>query len=305
MSWYNKFFGKGKGQITPVFAESDCVDKSSIVEISQNMNSKHHSSTKATLASMLNLMEIEMSKENYARVAEICMNILRLEPSVIAQYNLASLYAQGKGVEQDFREAAYWFRQAELGGDEQAGKLCLKCALDFVHQELEERKPEGIYTGMASFIRRVYPETDDLRSEVCRNLYAMAGNHFNKEEYNVAAKLFRVAAEFGGDGYSQNYLAVLYNAGAGVEKNDLAALYWFDKAVDNGAADVAQADRNGILHAYKENLEPTEFYTVMMELSGWCSVGSADVPRDAAKAEFWRMVGESALGRCFVSGRNV
>lgn len=33
------------------------------------------------------------------------------------QYNLGSLYAQSKGVEQVFWEEAYWFHQAELGED--------------------------------------------------------------------------------------------------------------------------------------------------------------------------------------------
>ena len=46
----------------------------------------------------------------------------------------------------------------------------------------------------------------------------MAANHFNKQEYTEAIKLFRAAAEFGNDGASQNYLAILYNKVAGVEK---------------------------------------------------------------------------------------
>lgn len=43
---------------------------------------------------------------------------------------------------------------------------------------------------------------------------------------------------------------------AGPKQNDLASLYWFDKAVDNGAADLAQKDRDGILNAYRTNLSP-------------------------------------------------
>ena len=110
--------------------------------------------------------------------------------------------------------------------------------------------------------------------------------------------MFRAAAEFSSYGYSQNCLAVLYNVGAGLEKNDLASLYWFDKAVDNGAADVAKKDRDGILNAYKTNLTPREFYEEMMKLSGWCNIGSEAVPKDAAKAAYWRAIGESAATNC-------
>lgn len=145
---------------------------------------------------------------------------------------------------------------------------------------------------MVRFVKYIYPETEDVNLEVCRKLFAIAGNHFNKKEYPPAAKLFRAAAEFGNDGYSQNYLAVLYNLGAGLEQNDLAALYWFDKAVDNGAADVARRDRDGILNAYQTNLTPAEFYKTMLTLSGWCGIGHEDVPKDAAKSAFWREIGE-------------
>ena len=63
-------------------------------------------------------------------------------------------------------------------------------------------------------------------------------------------------------GKSQNYLAVLYNAGLGVEKDDIAALYWFDRATDNGV-EVSKKDRDGILNAYYENFSPEKFYDTM------------------------------------------
>lgn len=248
--------------------------------------------SKDIIDKMVMMADMAMNDGNYERAVESYRNILKLEPNKTAQYNLGTLYAQGKGVEQDFMEGAYWFHQAELSGDEQAGKLCLKCSIDFSHQDFERKSPEQLYTDMMRFVKHVYPETNDINLEVCRILFAVAGNHFNKKEYSAAAKLFRAAAEFGNDGYSQNYLAVLYNAGAGLEKNDIASLYWFDKAVDNGAADVAQKDRDGILNAYKTNFTPTEFYEEMMRLSGWCSVGNKDVPKDVAKAAYWREIGE-------------
>ena len=231
-----------------------------------------------------------MRNGDYMRAADTCKSILELEPNETAQYILGNLYAQGNGVGQDFMEAAYWFHQAELAGNEMAGKLCIKCMLDFTHQKFENKTSEILYTDMVRFVKYIYPE-ENAEFKAGRNLFSIAGNHFNNKEYPQAAKIFRAAAQFGNDGYSQNYLAVLYNAGAGVEKNDLASLYWFDKAVDNGV-EISRKDRDGILNAYKTNLTTTEFYEQMMMLSGWCSVGSGDVPKDAAKAEYWREIGE-------------
>ena len=245
-----------------------------------------------TIDHMVAMADAAMAGGDYARAVETYHSILKLQPDITAQYNLGSLYAQGKGIKQDFMEGAYWFRKAEQGGDEQAGKLCQKCLMDFTYQNLEARTPSQLYSETICFEKYVYPEKD-AELEACRNLYALAGNKFNKKEYPAAAKLFRAAAEFGNDGYSQNYLGVLHNAGAGVEKNDLAALYWWDKAVDNGAADVALKDRDGILNAYRNNFTVQEFYKEMMELSGWCSVGSDAVPKDAEKAEHWREIAEN------------
>ena len=294
MGLFDNLFGKGKAQEQKSEVEEKATSHIP-AEAKSATESKSHLGSKDIINMMVMTAEMAMNDGNYEQAVENYRNILRLEPNETAQYNLGSLYAQGKGIKQDFMEGAYWFRQAELSGDEQAGKLCLKCSVDYTNHNLDRKNAEQLYTDMVKFIRHVFPEIADVNLEVCRKLYAIAGNHFNNKNYVAAAKLFRAAAEFGHDGYSQNYLAVLYNAGAGVEKNDLASLYWFDKAVDNGAADVAQKDRDGMLNAYKKNFTPSEFYEAMMDLVGWCSVGSKDVPKDADKAAFWREIGETAV----------
>lgn len=241
------------------------------------------------IETMLMAASVSIERGDYHQAVETYKNILQLEPNETAQYNLGTLYAQGRGVKKDFKEAAYWFNQVRITGDEQAGKLCMKCMMDFIHQGFEHKTAEKIYFDMMRFVKFIWPH-ENFEIEVNRNLYAMAGNHFNKEEYAEASKLFRAAAEFGNDGNSQNALAVLYNTGAGIEKNDLASLYWFDKAVDN-AIEEARTDRDGILNAYRINYPPAEFYEQMMILSGWCSIGSEDVPKDADKAGYWREIG--------------
>ena len=120
----------------------------------------------------------------------------------------------------------------------------------------------------------------------------MGGTLLAAEENDAAAKVFRAAAEFGNDGYAQYYLAVLYNSGVGLRGNDLAALYWLDRAVDNGAADVALADRDGMLEAYRQSLSAAEFREAMEKLACWCEEGTPDIPVDLAKAQRWLALSE-------------
>lgn len=108
----------------------------------------------------------------------------------------------------------------------------------------------------------------------------------SKEQYDNAAVLFRASAEYGSHGLAANWIGVLYNAGAGVEKNDLAALYWFDKAVDRGVS-VSRNDRDGILNAYRSNYDQNEFSELMHELAGYCTKGSIDIPQDSDKEHYW------------------
>lgn len=267
-------------------------NKSSPNESSIPVELQHKLKSDDIINTMLTTAEVAMDKGDYELAVDTYKKILNLEPNTTAQYNLGSLYAQGKGIKQDFIEAACLFHKAELNGDELAGKLCLKCALDFVHQDFDTKTPERLYLSMAHFTRMVYSGVD-INLEACRTLFSIAGNHFNKQEYKEAARLFRAAGEFGEDGYSQNYLAVLYNSGNGVKQNDLAALYWFDKAVDNGAADVAQTDRDGILNAYRENRSHEEFVAIMKQLSEWCKTGTEDIPKDEIKSEYWLKIAEN------------
>ena len=107
-----------------------------------------------------------------------------------------------------------------------------------------------------------------------------------EQNFVEAAKLFRSAAEFGNDGYAQNFLAVLYNTGSGVKRNDLAALYWFDRATDNGV-EVAKKSRDGIFNLYRSDRSPEEFNSLMQTLSDYCKTGTADIPQDIKKAAYW------------------
>lgn len=262
MSLFDKLFGKDKGQP----GSKDVID------------------------AMLAMADAMMDQGDYGRAVETYKNVIELEPNITAQYNLGSLYAQGKGVPQSFLEGAYWFHQAGVAGDEQAGKLCTKCMMDYAHVNFGVKTPKDLFDDMIHFVTYIYPRENAVQL-AAENLYALGANHLNKKEFSHAAKFLRSAAEFANHGGAQNYLAVLYNAGAGVEKDDMASLYWFDRAADNDF-EAAKHDREGMLNAYRTNFSREVFYETMLALAKRCTTGDADIPADAQKADFWRKIGE-------------
>lgn len=77
---------------------------------------------------------------------------------------------------------------------------------------------------MQQYSSRPYPRENGSAIAV-RALSILDEFHFNKKDYAGVAKLFRSATEFGNYSRAQNSLKVIYNAGIGVEKNDITALY--------------------------------------------------------------------------------
>ena len=245
------------------------------------------------VSSLLVLGQVALRSNDYESAFDAYASVLKLEQNETAAYNLGSFYARGLGVKQSFAEAARLFHQAELLGNQRAGKLCGKCLFDYVNDGLEGKTPAELYAAMVMFVLKVYPEAEDQKAEVRNGLFAAGATHFNQGNYAEAAKVFRASAEFSNDGYAAYYLAQLYNNGAGVPQNDLVALYWLDCAVDNGAADVAQADRDGMLEAFRQGLTDAEFSAAMEELANWCETGTPDVPANPAKAARWHEVAQS------------
>lgn len=240
--------------------------------------------------------EIYLQEGKSDMAFSVYRSIVQSEPNAVAQYNLGSLYAQGLGVKQDFLEGAYWFHQAFENGDKKAGKLRAKCMMDYIHQGLEDKRPGDIFMQMLRYAVCLYPREDSIMI-ANREIFALAQYHMEREEYAVAALLFREAAEFGNDGESQNRLGLLYNLGMGVKKNDLVSLYWFDRAAEN-RVEAAAVDRNGILNAYKTNCSQVDFCNQMEILADCCAVGIMGIPKDAKKAVYWRNHAKGERTKC-------
>lgn len=255
-----------------------------------NSKQNNNASSQDVIKSMLFIAETAVNDKNYQAAFDMYKKIVSVEPNETAQFNLGVLYANGCGVKRDFLEAGYWFAQAQRSEDDEAEDKAYQCMVNFVYQDIESKTPEQVYYSLIKFIKYVYPEQYN-ENEIGKILFFFAEQSNASQNYKAAFKLFYACAQFANKGEAQNYLGVYFNMGCSVEQNDLAALYWWDKAASNGV-EPALKDKNGLLNHYKSSLSPKEFYEQLMILSGWCRVGNEAVPKDAQKADYWREAAE-------------
>lgn len=166
-------------------------------------------SQEEAVKALLLLGQTALSNRDYESAVEAYASILKLEPNVTAFYNLGSLYARGFGVKRDYVEAARLLHQAELLGNDRAGKLCGRCMFDYIYEGLEAKTAADVYASMAVFVSRVYLEAANQKAEVCNGLLAIAGTLLSRGELAQGTKVFSAAAEFGDDERAQRYLAML------------------------------------------------------------------------------------------------
>ena len=165
--------------------------------------------------------------------ATIGPNSLRLaaangDPS--AEFEVAARFAEGKGVQQDFKQAITWYNRA-------AGKGF--AAAQYRLGTLYER---GLGTKADLARAKVwYQRAAELGSvKAMHNLAVLsAGRDQGTPDYTAAAHWFQAAAERGlAD--SQYNLAVLHESGLGVPRDPKAAYMWLSLAVKNGDKDAAK-----------------------------------------------------------------
>ena len=179
-------------------------------------NHHHHDepmTQEEAMRSLLLLGQVALNANDYESAVNAYASALKLEPNETAAYVLGTLYARGLGVRRNFLEAGRLFHQAELLGNDQAGKLCAKCMYDFLHEGIIAREPATLYAEMCVFASMVYPEATDQKQEVNNGLFAVASTLLRKGENAAAMKVFHAAADYGDDEAAQNYLAMLDDAG--------------------------------------------------------------------------------------------
>ena len=143
-----------------------------------------------------------------------------------AQYQLALLYHQGKGVPQDYAEALRWFRrsaeQGDAGGENGLGSSYLYS--------------RGVQKDYAEALRWYRKSADQGYSKAELNLGIMYYQGYGVPQNNAeAARWYRNAADQG-LAIAQSNLGWMYYHCYGVPQDRAEAERWYRKAADQGDA---------------------------------------------------------------------
>lgn len=148
----------------------------------------------------------------------------------LAEFEVASRFAEGKGVAQDLRLAFVWYRRAAAHG---------LAAAQFRLGAYYER---GIGTSADIARAKVWYHraADQGHIKAMHNLGVLTiGDSPDADDFITAARLFSQAAEHGlAD--SQFNLAILYETGRGVAKDVAESYKWFTLAARQGDKDAGQ-----------------------------------------------------------------
>jgi TPR repeat protein len=180
-----------------------------------------------------------------------------------AQFRLATLYAEGRGIPQDDAAAARWYRAAAEQGHAEAqyvlGRLCQEghgvpqSDADAVHWWLRAAAQEfppaiGIITRLRNARRRdrcttMRPsEVAEAESMFRRAVLYARGEGVTRDEQK-SFRYFHKAAELGHI-QAQYEVGSMYLEGRGVTRHRDRARRWFQKAADQGCKRSATAIRS-------------------------------------------------------------
>ena len=147
-----------------------------------------------------------------------------------AEFEIATRYAEGRGVPQNLPEAAAWFERAAKQGLAPA---------QFRLGGLYE-KGMGVQKSLETARRLYHLAADAGHAKAMHNLAVLyAEGVAGKPDYQTASRWFRRAAEHGISD-SQYNLGILYARGIGVETNMAEAYKWFALASRDGDREAAK-----------------------------------------------------------------
>lgn len=144
-----------------------------------------------------------------------------------AQNILGDLYAHGKGVPQDYAQAAQWYRRA---GDQ--GLPTAQCNLAALYAA-----GAGVTNDPGEAVRWYRKAAEKNSADAQYNLAQMLSMGIGaKRDVREAIRFYHLAAEQG-DGLSQYNLARRYREGRDVPADPVQAYFWFTLAAANGVED--------------------------------------------------------------------
>ena len=143
-----------------------------------------------------------------------------------AQYNLGNMYADGRGVEKDAKEAARWYRKAA-----EQGSALAQSNLGAMYA-----KGEGVLEDNKEAVKwwRKGAEQGNATSQFNLGVRYAYGKGVERDA-KEAVRWYRMAAEQG-IADAQNNLGLMYDNGEGVLEDDVTAYAWYNIAAANGGA---------------------------------------------------------------------
>lgn len=165
-----------------------------------------------------------------AAIGPLSLRLAAAKGDPSAQFDVAARFAEGRGVKQDFEQAAVWYQRAANKGFPQA---------QYRLAALYERGI-GVQAdpGRARLWYKRAAEQGNLKA--MHNLAVMsAGRDTASADYTTALQWFQKAAQHGLSD-SQFNLGVLTESGMGIEKDEVAAYTWFALAARNGDKEAAR-----------------------------------------------------------------
>jgi localization factor PodJL len=171
-----------------------------------------------------------------------------------AQFEVASCYADGSGVAQDWKAAHAWYQRAAMRGFAPA-----QFRLSLVLERGLGVAPDA---GRAKVWYRRAAEQGHVKA--MHNLAVLSlGSDLARADYVEAARWFRQAAEHGlAD--SQFNMAVLSETGRGMPKDLAAAYKWYALAASAGDKEAGRR-----LDAVKERLAAADLSAVVSTVASW------------------------------------
>jgi len=200
-----------------------------------------------------------------------------------AAYEVATRFAEGRGVPQNFEAAAAWFERAARGG--------LAPAM-FRLGALYE-KGNGVARNLSEARRLYLAAAEKGNGNAMHNIGVLYAEGVDgKPDFKAAADWFRKSASRG-IADSQYNLAVLYARGIGIERNLNEAYRWFALAAKSGDADAAKKrdeigprlDPDTLAMARQQvegwvaDQQPAEAVTVPAPAGGWDQAEPAPAPK--------------------------
>lgn len=142
-----------------------------------------------------------------------------------AQVNLGLLYADGRGVPQDYIQARQWWEKAAAQGYAKA-QYNLGAMYYYGHAG---SLPD--YTTARQWFEKAAAQGD---ADAQTNLGVLYDLGYGVQQDYVTARGWYEKAAAQGDGMAQNNLGVLYVYGNGVPSDYTTARHWFEKAAAQG-----------------------------------------------------------------------